>query len=102
MRILCALVAGAMALTALGDDKPDVDSPAYYIAVTTASKLTYSVVDHPAKEPLAELTCGPRDPLMRVVKKADNVVLEPWNVKPDARKLVVEAEPLFEAKRYDE
>jgi hypothetical protein len=80
----------------------DLLGPADYLKILIDSKLHYNVVSEPSKTPVQQMTCDRRNYSLRLVTKGDEKSLVPWTVKPEATKLLGEAEALFQAKKIDE
>ncbi len=76
--------------------------PADYLKILTESKLRYNVNTKPAATPVTEMDCGRRFESTRVTGTGDAKKLIDWVVKPEAVKLLDEAEALFQAKKYAE
>src|SRR5207248_5101537 len=92
---LCAAPAAAAA--------DDVLNPADYLKILTDSKLRYNILSTPSKTPVEEMRCPRRDMTMRAVADSNGKIsLVEWKVKPEARKLLDDAETLYDAKKYEE
>ena len=81
----------------------DVLTPADYLKILTESKQRYNILSTPSKTPIEEMRCPRRDMDMRVITKPDGSrSLVEWKIKPEAKKLLDEAETLYQAKKYEE
>lgn len=87
------------AVAAFGEDPL---SPAEYLKILAGSKLKYTIVAEPAKNPVPDVACPRRDERTRLVMKDGARTLVAWNVSLDVLKLFAEGERHFEADRYDE
>lgn len=98
MRPLLLALSCAFAAIAAADD---LLGPADYMKIITDSKLRYNINTQPAKTPIAEMQCPRRDASMRLLNEGkDKKSLVNWAVKPDAMKLIVEGEKLYDQKDY--
>ena len=64
---------------------------------------TDEIISSRLKTPIEEMRCPRRDMDMRVITKPDGSrSLVEWKIKPEAKKLLDEAETLYQAKKYEE
>ncbi len=98
MRPLLLVLSFAFAAIAAADD---LLGPADYLKILMDSKLRYNFNQEPAKTPIAEMQCPRHDLSMRLINEGkDRKSLVNWVVKPEAIKLIVEGEKLFDNKDY--
>lgn len=90
-----------LALT-LGLAADDLLGPDDYLKLMEESKLTYTLGMQPANDPLKPFTCERRGYLQRVATKNGEKSLVSWTVKPEAQKLLAEAEVFYDADKFDE
>lgn len=76
--------------------------PGDYLKILADSKLHYRFLSEPSKTPMKQATCGRRTYSLRLVAKDKEKSLVPWTVKPEAKKLLDEAEELYDAKKIEE
>lgn len=99
MRMCPLLLLLSLAFAAIaGAD--DLLGPADYLKILMESKLSYNMRSEPAKTPVAEMQCPRREPSMRVIAEGKGKKLVPWVVKPEAMKLILEGEKLYEQKDF--
>jgi tetratricopeptide (TPR) repeat protein len=100
-----ALVSLAVSLSAaaprLVAAEPLLD-PADYLKLLTDSKLHYKFNTKPAATPVPEMNCPRRFENLRVTGSGSDKKLVEWVVKPEAVKLLEEAETFFNENKYEE
>jgi tetratricopeptide (TPR) repeat protein len=80
----------------------DLLGPADYLKILIDSKLHYKILSEPSKTPEKQMTCDRRTYSTRLVTKGNSKSLVEWTVKPEAAKLLDEAETLYQAEKIDE